>query len=140
MAFKSLRIESNVWINFGRKTAPAILYLEEVSELNKRALGNWSTDVFGEVYSSKLTLVAMRVMAGFDKRSGMHHNPRTTFYSDDRHKDLAMKIFPWIEKVIEATDLTKKLAAKGFLHYIINLRWVILQDCAIIIGKISVNV
>ena len=79
MACKSLGIESSVWLNFGRKKAPAILNLEEASELNKRALGNWSTDGFGEVYSSKLLIAAIRVMEGFDKRSGMHHNPRTTF-------------------------------------------------------------
>ena len=76
----------------------------------------------------------MRVMTGFDKRSGMHHNPRTAFYGDDRHKVLVMKIFQWIEKLMEITDLTKKPTVRGFLNYMINLRWVILQDCAIIIG------
>ena len=76
---KSLDIESKNWLHFGRKIAPAILDLEEVSNLDKRALGNWSTDIFVEVYSSKLPLVAMRVMTGFNKSSGMYHNPRTTF-------------------------------------------------------------
>ena len=128
-------IESKSWLHFGRKTAPALMDLEEVSELDKRALGNWATDVFGEVYSSKLPLAAMRVMAGFDKRSGMHHNPRTTFYGDSTHAALAKKIFPWIEEVLEESDLTDKPTARGFLNYLINLRWVILQDCAVLIGK-----
>ena len=117
------------------KTAPSILDLEEVSELDKRALGNWSTDFFGEVHSSNLPLGAMRVIAGFDMRSGMHHNTRTTFYGDDRHKGLAMKIFLWIEKLMEATDLTKKPTARRFLNYMINLRWIILQDYAVLIGQ-----
>ena len=99
-ACKLLNIESNICLHFGRRTAPAILYPEEVSELDKRALGNWSTDVFGEVYSYKLPLLAIRDMEGFDKRSEMDHNPRTMFYGDDRHKVLAMKIFPLIEKVM----------------------------------------
>ena len=53
--------------------------LEKVGNLDKRALGNWATDMFGKIYSSKLPLAAMRVMNGFDNRSGMHHKPRTTF-------------------------------------------------------------
>ena len=109
--------------------------LEEVSELDKRVLGNWATDVFGEVYSSKLPLVAMRVMAGFDKRSGMHHNPRTTFYGDTTHQALAKKIFPWIEGVLENSDLEARATARGFLNYLINLRWVILQDAAVLMAK-----
>ena len=86
--------------------------LEEVSELDKRALGNWSTDVFGEVYSSKLPLAAMRVMAGFDKRSGMHHNPRTTYFGTRKHISLPKMIFPLIEKVISHTDLSDKPTAR----------------------------
>ena len=40
MACNSLGIESNVWFHFKRKTAPAILNLVKVNELDKRALGN----------------------------------------------------------------------------------------------------
>ena len=94
LACNSLDIESNVWLHFRRKTTAAVLDHDEVSELDRRELDNWSIDVFGEVYSSKLPLAAMRAMAGFDKKSGMHHNPRTTFYGDDRHKLLAMNTFP----------------------------------------------
>ena len=93
LACKSLNIESNIGLHLGRKTALAIFDFEKVSELGKRAHGNWLTDVFGEVHSPKLPLVVMCAIPGFDKRSEMHHNPRTDFYGDDRHKDLAMKIF-----------------------------------------------
>ena len=135
LACKSLDIESNIWLHFGRKIDPAILYHEEVSKLDTQALGNWSTDVFGKVHSSKFPLVAMLVMVVFDKRSGIHHNPRSTLYGDDRHKVLAMKICSWIDKLIETTDLTQKTTARVFLNYMINLCWDILQDCTVIIGK-----
>ena len=78
-----------------------IMDLEEVSNLDKNILGNWATDVFGETYSSKLPLVAMMFMVGFDNRSGMHHNTRTNFYGDSIHAGLVKKIFPWIEEVME---------------------------------------
>ena len=77
----------------------------------------------------------MRVMALFDQKGRMHHNPGTNFYGNDRQKVLSMKIFPWIDKVTEAPNLSVKTTARGFLNYMINLRWVILQDCAVIIGK-----
>ena len=57
--------------------------------------------------SSKLPLAAMCVMVVFDKESRMYQNLRTNFYGDDRHKVLAMDFFPWIEKLMEATDVTK---------------------------------
>ena len=131
---KSCNIESNTWLHFGRKCAPALMDLEEVNKMDKRALGNWITDVFGEFYSSKLPLAAMRVMAGFDKRLGMHHNPRTTFYGQEKHKALVRMIFPWIETVQENVDLSDCPTARAFINFLINLRWVILQDSAVLIG------
>ena len=133
-ACKSCNIESNTWLHFGRKCAPALMDLEEVNEMDKRALGNWITDVFGEFYSSKLPLAAMRVMAGFDKRLGMHHNPRTIFYGQEKHKALARMISPWIETVQENVDLSDCPTARAFINFLINLRWVILQDSAVLIG------
>ena len=50
--------------HFGRYCASAILDMEEVDPTIVRALGNWAIDTFGEVYSSKLPLPAMRVLAG----------------------------------------------------------------------------
>ena len=68
-----------------------------------------------EVNSSKLQLVAMSDMDGFNKRRGMHHNPRTTFYGDSTHEDLAKTLFPWIEEVLEESDLDARATARGFL-------------------------
>ena len=36
---------------------------------------------------------------------------------------------------MENTDLTGNETARDFLKYLINLRWVILQYCAVMIGK-----
>ena len=80
---KACSKESHTWLHFGCKCAPALMDLEEVSKMDKRALDNWITDVFGQLYSSKSPLAAMRVMAGFDKRLEMHHNPGTTFYGQE---------------------------------------------------------
>ena len=93
-ACKHAGINSKSWLHFGRKTAPALMDMEEVSELDKRALGNWVTDVFGECYSWKLPLAAMRVMAGFDKEAGLHYNSRIIFYGEEKHMELANMIFP----------------------------------------------
>ena len=51
---KTRRFESHTWIHFGRKIAPTMMDLEEVSELDKMSLDNCANDVFGEFYSSKL--------------------------------------------------------------------------------------
>ena len=133
-ACKHCSINSKSWLHFGRKTAPALMDLEEVGEMDKRALGNWATDVFGECYSSKLPLAAMRVMAGFEKETGLHYNPRTTFYGEEKHQELAKMIFPWIEEVEKSCNLEERHSARGFLNYLLNLRWVIIQDCAVMIG------
>ena len=79
-ACKACNIESNTWLHFGRKCAPALMNLEEVSKMDKRALGNWITNWFGQFYNSKLPIAAICVMVGFDKRLGVHHNSRTTCF------------------------------------------------------------
>ena len=78
-ACKSKHIESHSWLHFGRKTVPAMMDLEKVSDFDKRALGNWATYMFGEIYTLELPLAAMRFMTGFDKRSERYQNSCTTF-------------------------------------------------------------
>ena len=65
-AFDMLGIVSPKTEHFGRYCASAILDMEEVDPTIVRALGNWAIDAFGEVYSSKFPLPAMRVLAGGD--------------------------------------------------------------------------
>ena len=133
---KALGIDSVYILHIGRGTAPVILEAEEVGGLDKRAIGNWATDVFGLIYDIKLPLPAMRAMAGHDSRRGFYVNPRSTFFGDDSHKHLPAMIFPWIDEQIDKlhgkTDLH---TAMGFLSLLKSLRWVILQDAAVLLGE-----
>jgi hypothetical protein len=131
--FKALKIVSKKIHHVGRNTAPLIMDSEEVCGMDQRNIGNWGQDVFQKDYSTKLPLGALRALTGFDKRRGHHINDRTTFKGEPRHTVLARMIFPWIEGVKEATALAS--TTKGFLDLLKNLRWVIIQDCAILIGK-----
>ena len=81
---KHLQIETTKFLHFGRKVASSGMDLEEVNEGDKRAIGNWSTDVFGQTYSSKLPLAAMRVLSGSDTRRGFYRNSRTTFMNEGK--------------------------------------------------------
>ena len=128
---KHLQIETTKFLHFGRKVASSGMDLEEVNEGDKRAIGNWSTDVFGQTYSSKLPLAAMRVLSGSDTRRGFYRNSRTTFINEEKYGILAKQLFPWIEDVILYHDLSNKPTARGFLNMLVNMRWVILQDVAV---------
>ena len=134
-ACKSLEIIISHFLHLGRVTAPAKCDLEEVNGQDTRALGNWKQDVFGNVYSTKLPLPAMRVMAGFDKRQGYHSNPRTTYFGEDCHKQLAKQIFPWIDDAIDKIDSKTNKTAAAFLCFMDSLRWVILQDSAVLLSQ-----
>ena len=92
-AFKKLGIVSPKIGHLGRYCASALLDMEEVDPTIARAIGNWAIDTFGEMYSSKLPLPAMRVLAGGDTRKGFYRNSRVTFKGDPEHLELA-KIFP----------------------------------------------
>ena len=114
MSCKHLKIETNKFLHFGRKVASSGMDLEEVNEGDKRAIGNWSTDVFGQTYSSKLPLAAMRVLSGGDTRRGFYRNSRTTFIDENKYGILAKQLFPWIENILLYTDLSNKPTARGF--------------------------
>lgn len=133
-AFKALSIVSPKTEHFGRYCASAILDMEEVDPTIARAIGNWAIDTFGEVYSSKLPLPAMRVLAGGDTRRGYYRNPRITFKGDPMHNELAIKFFPWVEAAEAKLPIGGNPTARAFLNLLKNLRWVILQDSAVLIA------
>ena len=68
--------------------------MEEVYPIIVRAIGNWDIDTLGEVYSTKMTLPEMRVLAGRDSRHCHYRNPRTILKGNDKHKELAKHFFP----------------------------------------------
>ena len=99
------------------------------------AIGNWAIDTFGEVYSSKLPLPAMRVLAGGETRKGYYRNARVTFKGDPEHLALANNFFPWVESAEKTLKDGENPTARAFLNLLKNLRWVILQDAAVLKGK-----
>ena len=121
--------------HIGRGIAPGCLEVEEISAIDKCAIGNSVTDVFGTHYDTKLPLTAMRAMSGHDSRRGKFIHPRSTFYGDESHKHPPELLFPWVDAAICQTNETKHDTALGFLTLIKNLRWVILQDVAVMIAK-----
>ena len=133
---KKLNIsEINVLGHIGRTIAPSCLEMHEVPGADKRSIGNWTTDVFGSCYDTKLPLSAMRVMAGYDSRRGKFIHARSAFYGDKSHADLPNLLFPWVDDALSKIEGKSHHTAYGFLSLIKNLRWVILQDAAVMIGK-----
>ena len=130
--FKKLGIVSPKTEHFGRYCASALLDMEEVDPTIARAIGNWAIDTFGEVYSSKLPLPAMRVLAGGETRKGYYRNARVTFKGDPEHLVLATKVFPWVEIAEKTLKDGENPTARAFLNLLKNLRWVILQDAAVL--------
>ena len=74
----------------------------------------------------------MCVLAGGDTRRGHYRNHRTTFKGNNEHKELAKKIFPWVKTAEEKISPAKNPIARVFLNLLKNLRWVILQDSAVL--------
>ena len=132
--FKDLGIDANKITHFGRDVAPAIMDMREVVTDDQKNIGNWSGDVFQNVYSTNLPLPAMRALAGYDIRRGYYKNPRTRFQGDGKYDHLARTIFPWIEADMDKLPC-ECTTARAFLQLLVNLRWVIIQDCAVMIGE-----
>ena len=109
----------------------------EVKANITRAVGNWKNDTYDNHYSSKLDLSGMRVMDGFDARRGYHSNPRANFFGEDKYKCLPLMIFTFIKNKFDMLRLIKEECptAKGLLELLQNLRWVIIQDCAVLKKK-----
>ena len=88
-AFDKLNIISLKTDHFGRYVTAAVLDMEEIDPMITQAIGNWDTDRFWEVHSTKLPLLVMCDLAGGDLRRGHYQNPRSTFKDNAKHKELA---------------------------------------------------
>ena len=63
--FKNLELSAIVYLAHIRICiAPGCLDIEEIDGMDKRAIGNWTTDAFGSHYDTKLSLPALPVMSG----------------------------------------------------------------------------
>ena len=98
----NLGIDYSVYLgHIGRGIAPGVSEVEEVDGVDRRAIGNWCTDVFGTHYDTRLPLPAMRAMAGFDSRRGRYIHPRSCFYGDASHAHLPGLLFLRVDEALK---------------------------------------
>lgn len=133
-----LNIPSKHFQHLGRIFGLQNLQWLEMDEDFIRMLGNWSPNVRDECYSTNLPLKAMRAAAGFTTFDGRYFNPRALVFPP---KELEKKIFPFADDASEKVKTAIKTrgsrmggdylgAAAGFLHMLLRLRTIILQDAA----------
>ena len=129
-ACRHLGIISKHFVHFGRSAGSVKAELDELDGYNINDLGNWNVDTRRDVYSAKLPMKAMRVMAGHPDEKG------SVFLPQDHIKPsmtLQQTIFPFIEKEIESIDAATNSTAFDFLNLLSCLRVIILQDAATMI-------
>ena len=130
-ACRHLGIISKHFVHFGRSAGSVKAELDELDGYNINDLGNWNVDTRRDVYSAKLPMKAMRVMAGHPDEKGSVFLPRDHIKPSIT---LQQTIFPFIEKEIEYIDAaTNSTAYYAFLNLLSCLRVIILQDAATMI-------
>ena len=70
LACKELELASKHFVHFGRSVGSISAEFAELDSALIKNLGNWNPDTQESVYSAKLPLKAMRVMAGHDEKKG----------------------------------------------------------------------
>ena len=135
-ACEKLSIPSKHFIHFGRSCGSVLAELEELDRYNINDLGNWNVDTRRDVYSAKLPMKAMRVMAGHSEQKG------SVFVARDQvipAESLQLQVFPFLEKALGTLQghTVSHPTAMSFLSLLKRLRIVLLQDAAemIVIGR-----
>ena len=70
-ACRHLGIISKHFVHFGQLAGSVKAELDELDGYNINDLGNWNVDTRRDVYSAKLPMKAMRVMAGHPDEKGI---------------------------------------------------------------------
>ena len=78
-ACRHLGIISKHFVHFGRSAGSVKAELDELDGYNINDLGNWNVDTRRDVYSAKLPMKAMRVMAG-------HQMKKEVFFAIRSHQ------------------------------------------------------
>ena len=74
-------------------------------------------------------------MSGHDSRRGYFNHPCSMFYGDATHSHLLSLLLPWVDESIDKVLNTENHTSFGFLALVKFLRWVILQDAAVMIHQ-----
>ena len=109
--------------------------IEKIDGLDKCTIGNWTTDVFGSHYDTKLPLPTLRAISGYDSRRGRFIHPCSGFYGDTSHAHVPGLLFPWVDDTLLKTEDMKHDTVYRILSLMKNLRRVILQDAAVMIAN-----
>jgi hypothetical protein len=130
----ALKIPSKHYLHFGRTAGNVLADLEELDETNIQDLGNWNLNTRREVYSAKLPMKAMRIMAGHSDQKASFFVARSLI---EPPVTLQHKIFPFIEEACESLQAVpwSCTTAQCFLKLLERLRAVVLQDVAEMIIK-----
>jgi hypothetical protein len=120
------KIASKHLVHFGRGVGHCKAELDELETSQIKSLGNWNPDCQESVYSTKIPMKALRVMAGHHKEKGLFFLPRSGL---DPPESLCQQIFPFIESVAAIID-RKRYTTLEFLSFLKNIRKVIIQDIA----------
>ena len=112
---KALGLSLSWVLHHERGVVPSALELEETGGLDKRAIGNWETNVYGKCYDTKLPLIAMRAISGHDSRKGYFKHAHISFYGDATQVHLPNMLFPWLDKPMDKVRNTDNHKLFGFL-------------------------
>ena len=129
-ACNTLGITSKHFVHFGRGAGPVRAELEELDGFNIADLGNWNVDTRRDVYSAKLPMKAMRVMAGHPESKGSAFLQRA---QEQPSIVLQQQFFTFIEIALQSVNATCNPTAIAFLNMLQRLRIVILQDAAVMV-------
>ena len=79
-----LQLLTKKYLHFGRVSTSAVMHMLEVKRIIQHEIGYWANNTHDNHYSSRLPIVAMRVMSGFDGRRSFHFNPRANYVGEEK--------------------------------------------------------
>ena len=129
-ACKNLGITSKHFVHFGRGAGSVKAELDELDGFNIADLGNWNVDTRRDIYSAKLPMKAMRVMAGHAESKGSVFLPRAQV---EPPPELQSQIFPFVDSAIRHVNANHHRTATAFLNMLLQLQVVVLQDAAAVL-------
>ena len=93
-------------------------------------IGKWNVDVREDQHSSKLTMKAMRILAGRAQEKGSFFLPQGTV---NPPPELHHQVFLFLDKAMGTitADASKKPTTQAFFKLLLNLQCFVLQDAAV---------
>lgn len=127
-----LGLPANKKLHLGRNLGTKKLDYQEVDAEEVRRMGQWNMTVYDSSYSSKLPMTAIRNLAGYDDKTGIYFNTRTTVLPS---KELLYQTpfgfaFAMREELKEADTFGEHTTAAGVLEFFMDMATILLQDAA----------